>query len=159
MLKVLGIAAVLLILSAVGLAVWVRFSPNDPARWHVDVAGSGDPTPGACAQAVNAMRGAARVSCLVPGGPAETLARLDAIALASPRTIRLAGSADSGRITWQTRTALWGFPDHTTAQATATEAGTRLDIFARLRFGGDDVGVNAARLKAWLAALQGSPAG
>jgi hypothetical protein len=53
----------------------------------------------------------------VQGADRAALARLDEIALATPRTTRLAGSPDEGRITWITRSALWGFPDYTTAQA------------------------------------------
>ena len=78
------------------------------------------------------------------------LSRLDQAALASPRTTRLAGTPQSGRITWVTRTALIGYPDYTTAEATQTPTGTRLDIYARQRFGGSDFGVNTARLQAWL---------
>ena len=75
------------------------------------------------------------------------------IATATPRTHRLAGSPEAGRITWITRSRLWGFPDYTTAQVTQTPTGPRLDIHARLRFGRSDMGVNAARLHAWLAQL------
>jgi len=81
--------------------------------------------------------------------PAAALARLDAIAMASPRTRRLAGSPAEGRITWISRSRLWGFPDYTTAEATPG----RLVIHARQRFGSDDWGVNAARLQDWLAQL------
>ena len=81
------------------------------------------------------------------------LARLDATAIATPRTHRIAGTPDEGRITWETRSLLIGYPDYTTAQVTGTAAGTRLDILARSRFGASDFGVNAARLTAWLGAL------
>jgi len=77
------------------------------------------------------------------------LARLDAIALATPRTRRLAGGVAEGSITWITRSALWGFPDYTTAEVQADG----LYIFARIRFGGGDGGVNAARLREWQAQL------
>jgi uncharacterized protein (DUF1499 family) len=83
------------------------------------------------------------------GAPADLLARLDAIALATPRTIRLAGSPADGRITWVTRSLLWGFPDYTTAEARPDG----LYIHARLRFGRSDLGVNAARLQDWLGRL------
>jgi hypothetical protein len=85
------------------------------------------------------------------GAPSDLLARLDAVALATPRTTRLAGSVSEGRITWVTRSAVWGFPDYTTAEARADG----LYLQARLRFGREDMGVNAARLRDWLARLQG----
>ena len=57
-----------------------------------------------------------------PGDPlssgtpeAPDLAALDAVAMAWPRTERLAGGPEEGRITWVTRSALVGFPDYTTA--------------------------------------------
>ena len=52
-------------------------------------------------------------------------------------------------MTYITRSLLWGFPDYTTAQT--TPQGTRL--YARQRFGSNDWGVNAARLRDWLAKL------
>lgn len=93
------------------------------------------------------LEGGARLAC---AAPVDALARLDAIAMATPRTLRLAGSPETGSITWITRSRLWGFPDYTTAQITETDTGPRLDIFARLRFGRSDLGVNAARLQAWV---------
>jgi uncharacterized protein (DUF1499 family) len=152
----LGFLLLALALALLAAVLWVRLSPNDPARWHVDVAepaGPADPAPGDCASRIEPRPGGARASCLLALPPAEALARLDRIALAGPRTVRLAGSPESGRITWLTRSALWGFPDLTTAQAVATPQGSRLDILARQRFGQKDFGVNAARLSAWLSAL------
>ncbi|MFN3970614.1 MAG: DUF1499 domain-containing protein [Gemmobacter sp.] len=139
------------ILALLGLMAWVRLAPVDPARWHVAVAVGADPQPGPCT--VVAEAGSARTSCLLPLSPAEVLARLDTIALATPRTRRVAGNAEEGRITWETRSALWGFPDYTTAEARDLGDGTRLDVLARLRFGGYDLGVNAARLRGWLSRL------
>jgi uncharacterized protein (DUF1499 family) len=80
------------------------------------------------------------------------LARLDAIALAKPRTERLAGSPAEGRITWITRSALFGFPDYTTAQVVD---GPGLCIAGRQRFGSQDLGVNAARIGGWVQELLG----
>ena len=143
----LGLLAALL----AGVMAWVRTAPSDPARWHVD--------PGAALAADCTVRtgaGDARAACILPGTPAEVLARLDAVALATPRTARLAGSPEEGRITWVTRSALWGFPDYTTAAARAEGDATRLDIHARLRFGQSDLGVNAARLGDWLTRLGAS---
>ena len=138
--------------AVIAAAVWVRLAPSDPAVWHApgaEAAQAGVAADGA----VRAGRGDARVALAVPGGPDQVLARLDAIALATPRTRRLAGSPSEGRITWVTRSAVWGFPDYTTASARAVEGGTRLDLWARLRFGGADFGVNARRLQDWVALL------
>ena len=63
---------------------------------------------------------------------------------------------DEGRITYITRSAAFGFPDYTTVEAVTAEDGTRLAIYARLRFGQSDMGVNQARVEEWLSALAAS---
>ena len=131
-----------------GGAAYIRLAPSDPGVWHVAIATSG---PAECK--VQAASDSARLSCLMAGAPGDVLARLDTVAVATPRTTRLAGSVEEGRITWVTRTRLWGFPDYTTAEARVEGGQTRLDLFARQRFGSNDWGVNAARLEAWKAAL------
>lgn len=136
-----------LVLLVAGGAAYVRLAPDDPVRWHV-----------APRLAVLEKGGATGAVLGVPGGaavqiaaadPAAALSRLDAIAMASPRTRRLAGSVAEGRITWVSRSRVWGFPDYTTAQITPGG----LAIHARQRYGADDWGVNAARLRDWLAQL------
>jgi hypothetical protein len=127
-----------------GIAGYVRIAPSDPARWHVSPHATG------AWGEVTATSGSASARLpLSQGDPFALLGRLDAIAVATPRTQRLAGRVDEGRVTWITRSALWGFPDYTTAEA--REDG--LYIYARLRFGGGDMGVNAARLRDWLSRL------
>lgn len=137
-----------LVLIILGFGLYVRLAPSDPARWHVAPAPA---TTEDCT--VEQGEGDARATCLLPLPPSEALAKLDAIAMATPRTIRLAGSPEEGRITWITRSALWGFPDYTTAEAAPDGTGTRLTLHARLRFGSSDMGVNAARLRDWLPKL------
>ena len=147
--RTMVMAAVLAALSLVADG-WVRLSPADPARWDVDVVSD---TPTLCAAGIETGAASARAACLSPEPALALLTRLDATALATPRTRRLAGSAEDGRITWETRSRLIGFPDYTTAQVSQTAGGTRLDILARSRFGASDFGVNAARLTAWLETL------
>lgn len=139
--KILALLAALIL---AGFAAYVRLAPSDKGLWNTALPATGPLT--GCGQ-VAALEGGARLAC---AAPVDALARLDAIAMATPRTLRLAGSPETGRITWITRSRLWGFPDYTTAQITETDTGPRLDIFARLRFGRSDLGVNAARLQAWV---------
>lgn len=117
---------------------YVRLAPSDPAQWHVapDVGEDVDMTGGA--------------KRLVTGAGSDALARLDPIAMATPRTTRLAGSVDEGMVTYVTRTRVIGFPDYTTVQ----QDGENLKIYARLRFGRSDFGVNTARVEGWVNALQ-----
>ena len=140
------------VLAAIVLAAdgWIRLAPADPARWHVDVVSD---VPALCAAGIETGAASARAACLLAEPASALLARLDATALATPRTHRLTGSPEDRRITWETRSLLIGFPDYTTAQVTPTNGGTRLDILARSRFGAGDWGVNAARLTAWLSTL------
>ncbi len=151
--KMLTYAAVLVLIAVAGLAAWVRLAPFDPAVWHEALPTDTRALEGDCAAGVQQGAKGAVAACILPMPPQEVLARLDAIALATPRTRRLAGSPEEGRITWETRSALWGFPDYTTAQAGASGTGARLDIRARQRFGTEDWGVNAGRLRDWLAKL------
>jgi uncharacterized protein (DUF1499 family) len=134
------LAGVLLAALAASAAA-VRLAPLDPARWHTD-------------PAAGRTGGASHVAeARVALPPAAALAALDRVALASPRTRRLAGSPEEGRITWVTRSAVWGFPDLTTAAARPDGGGSRLVLHARSRFGAYDWGVNRARVARWLAAL------
>ena len=126
----------------VGAATYIRFSPSDSARWHIDPV-----------TAVAPERGGYKSVEHLAAEPVEVLRAIDAIALATPRTLRLAGSTETGMITYVTRSRLWGFPDYTTVRAVAAGDGTDLTILARLRFGIDDAGVNRARVESWTAAL------
>jgi uncharacterized protein (DUF1499 family) len=136
-------------ITVLGLIAYVRLAPSEPAVWNVSPQQSAF-AQGRAKDEVSALTGGAALHLgLDKGDPKAVLARLDAIALATPRTTRLAGRPDEGRITWITRSALWGFPDYTTAEV--REDGVY--IYARLRFGGSDLGVNAARLRNWLAQL------
>lgn len=134
----------LLALGAVGGMAYVRLAPSDPARWHVDLSAGKLPAH-------------SHVFCIKPGtrydgqaDPKDLLARLDAIAMATPRTERVAGSPEEGRITWVTRSALIGFPDYTTAQAME---GPSFCVAGRQRFGSQDWGVNARRIGGWMQEL------
>lgn len=134
-----AVLLVLLVVVAAGMA-WIRFAPIDPARWHVDIAAEGF------------VPKANAAYCPATGGlAASTLSALDAVAMATPRTTRLAGSVAEGHVTWVTRSARMAYPDYTTAQI----KGDRLCVIARQGIGREDLGVNAARLGAWLQEVGG----
>lgn len=122
-----------LLLAIVALAVYIRSAPSDPDRWHHPIEAEGN------------RRGDGFVIRLAP----VDLTAVDAVARGWPRTVVLAGSVDEGRITYVTRSKLWGFPDYTTVE-TRDEG---VAVFARLRFGRRDFGVNAQRVRDWLTAL------
>ncbi|MEO0765138.1 MAG: DUF1499 domain-containing protein [Pseudomonadota bacterium] len=136
--KIIMYMLVLIVLSVAAFAVYVRLAPSDVSRWHQPVAAT---------ENADLAGGAIRVM----EADRAAFEKVDAAMQSLPRTQVLAGSVQDGRITYVTRTQLWGFPDYTTVQF---EYGT-LKLFARLRFGGSDLGVNAARIAQVLAAVEG----
>jgi hypothetical protein len=158
---VAGIVAALLILVVGGAMGYIRLAPSDPALWNRPSKEMSDPfwQPGQAHDAVGPLavievpQGAAALVGIPRADATEVLQRLDAIAMASARTRRLAYDEKSGLATWITRSAFFGFPDYTTAQVRQDGDAVVLHVFARQRFGSDDFGVNAARLRDWLARL------
>ena len=120
----------------VGALIAVRTLPTDPARWHQPVRGD---------ENADYDGAALRVLEAEP----DHLQRIDDIAMGWPRTKRIAGSVEEGRITYATRTFWIGFPDYTTVEYTDG----KLKLFARLRFGQKDFGVNRSRVESWVSQL------
>lgn len=139
----------LIVLAVVGFAAWVRLAPTSAKTWHTDP--------------MLAPKGRLGGFALRPGGdadpvetnlsPADLLTRLDEIAMGTPRTKRIAGSVAEGRVTYETRSALWGFPDYTSVETQPSREGSIPVINGRLRFGKGDMGVNRARILSWIAQL------
>jgi len=128
----------IVLVAVVAFLAYIRLAPTDVYRVHCDVRAVQDADgEGHCVRIVQA--------------DAAALARIDAAAMALPRTTRLAGSVGQGHITYVTRSKVMGFPDYTTVQ----REGDQIKMFARLRFGRSDLGVNRARLDTLLAAAQG----
>src|SRR3989338_3081111 len=131
------------LIALAGLMAYVRFAPVTAALWHIDLTSRPAPVTTPSPDRVTQLRNGA-----YPPPPAP-LARIDAAPLPPPPPRRIAGTSAEGRITYETRSLIWCFPDYPTAQS--TPQGTL--IFARQRFGGNDWGVNADRLRDWLAKL------
>jgi hypothetical protein len=111
-----------------GLA-FIRLAPTDAARWH---------TPIGKAENSDGEGWAGRVVPATPG----LLSDLHQGMLALPRTQMIAGAVGEGRLTYITRTKWIGFPDYTTIE----QDGEHIKLYARLRFGRSDLGVNRKRL-------------
>lgn len=126
--------------------LWLRFSPNDADRWHVD--------PG---DADEAQRAQVRLIGLdaprIPGDADIVLETLVEIALAEPRVRILEGDIDEGMITF-VATSRIGFRDYITVKAVGEGAKTKLAIAARSRINGYDWGTNAARIDRWIQELE-----
>lgn len=142
---------VVLVVGVVGIVAYVRLAPSDPVAWHVDPATADDPGPGGILYLPTAEGGPVPVY-EVP--PEDLIVAFDAFAMGQPRVTRLAGSTAEGRITYIARTKWWGFPDYITVEGLALGPDrSTLAILSRLRFGGSDLGVNRARIDAWLEAF------
>lgn len=146
---VLKIVGAILLLFCAAVA-YVRLSPLDPDRWHraLDVAPD---APNGTVFDVSPGHAAFRADYDVPA--LQLLQEFEAVALATPRTARFAGSPGDGMITYVTRSRVIGFPDLTTVTATPNNGKTTLVAHGRLRFGVSDLGVNAARIGGWIDAL------
>lgn len=142
---------VVVLLALIAVLAAIRLAPNDPLTWHSDPLTATRTTPGGWLVRPSGGDAAAPDYATAP---AVLLAALDRIALATPRTNRLAGSLAEGRITYITRSRLMGYPDFTTVAVATGPDGNQPVLFARQRFGDGDQGVNRARVEDWLARLQ-----
>ena len=126
----------LIVVLAIGFAVYVRVAPSDLAKWHKEP------------QVAHNSGHENSVRRLVMSGR-DGLARFHQVAVGTPRTTVLAGSVDEGMVTYVTRSKLLAYPDYTTAY----QDGDMLKVYGRSRFGRKDFGVNANRVEAWIDAL------
>lgn len=122
---------------AIAGAAYVRLAPSHPEKWHRKAEITHDST------SENSVR-----RMIIAG--ADGLREFEKIALATPRTVVLAGSVEEGMITFITRSRLLQYPDYTTA----SQDGTILKIYGRSRFGRKDFSVNANRVDGWIEALR-----
>lgn len=137
----------MLLMIAISGLIYIRSAPHDTDGVHVA------PPTGATPEHPVLKPGSALFSRLFDTPAADSLKRLNDIALATKRTRILAGSVETGMITYVTRSRGFGFPDYTTVQAVSEDTGSRITIYGRLRFGKSDFGVNRQRISAWLQAL------
>lgn len=128
--KILWLLAALV----VAFAIYVRVAPVRTADWHVPPVGDESGADGFA------------IVRDVAGRSEDVLQAVMRVALATPRTRLIAGDVDEGMMTFQTRSRVMGFPDYTTMMM----RDGRLIIYARLRFGQSDLGVNRARVEDWL---------
>lgn len=87
--------------------------------------------------------------------PSAIMAKaFDEFVLTQPNTIRLAGSAEEGWITYVQRTPVLRMPDFISVKfLDFEEGGSTMAIYSRSRYGYGDMGVNKARIDMWLQSL------
>jgi uncharacterized protein (DUF1499 family) len=145
-----------LVLAAVFGVAYVRSVEGDPDRWHIDPRNAertGRPNEFLVVPAEN---GGGDMASPVFDMSAETLAeRVGDVIATEPRAHRLAGDLSDGFVTYVVRSRWVGFPDYVSIliQPVGEEQST-ISIWSRARFGYSDWGVNEARVRRWLEALQ-----
>lgn len=129
-------------------AVAFRVMPMDAARYHIRPALAVPPSTPNFALTVGDE------ALVLPRNLADVAADV-ALKAASDGAVLLAGQPEDGFVTYVYRSRLMGFPDALSLTLDPTdEGGTRVQIFSRSSFGYSDLGVNAARVADWVAALQ-----
>ncbi|MEM7470940.1 MAG: DUF1499 domain-containing protein [Pseudomonadota bacterium] len=142
--------AVVLGLAVIALGGFVRLNPLDPKALHVDPETVDRPgNPGHVLMRENGDIAPEIYPLPLP----ELAARLEAVILATPRTMRLEGKLEDGWASFVTRSRLWGFPDIASVKIVAVEGGSSVRIFSRQRYGYADLGVNRTRVESWLSQL------
>ncbi|MDH2325873.1 DUF1499 domain-containing protein [Cereibacter sp. SYSU M97828] len=133
----------LLILFLVAIAIgwaFLRYTPSDSQDWHVD------PVTVRKSRRPNNLL----VTKHVALPPDQAAARLEALALATPRTSHFAG--EGFHRTWITLSAL-GLPTFTSVRLVPENGGTKVVVYARARYLSRLPGSQKARVKGWLAQL------
>ncbi len=92
------------------------------------------------------------VRSALPAG--EAFGRALAVAQAMPGWTIVVVDRDKGRIEASARTFWFGFTDDIVIRVAADGGGSRIDIRSASRIGGHDIGVNAARIRAYMGALR-----
>ncbi|WP_340301854.1 DUF1499 domain-containing protein [Roseobacter sp. HKCCD7870] len=129
-------------------AVACRVMPMDAMRYHIRPALAVPPSTPNFALMVEDE------ALVLPRNLPDVAADV-ALKAASDGAVLLAGRPEDGFVTYVYRSRLMGFPDALSLTLDPTdEGGTRVQIFSRSRFGYSDLGVNAARVADWVAALQ-----
>lgn len=145
--KIVLILLVLFVLLLLVAVAYVRLAPTDAARWHGDPLTAPLDDKGGWVVRPEGGQAAAPVWA---AEPEQALAAFAAVADAAPRTQVVAGSVESGHMTWVQRSKLWGFPDFISVKALPAPGGATLAIWSRQRFGQADMGVNRTRVDGWL---------
>ncbi|QDY68701.1 DUF1499 domain-containing protein [Qingshengfaniella alkalisoli] len=143
--------AIIIAVLVAAFGLWVRVAPSNEARWHVDplrVEGWSK----AQGYLVRPNNGDAATPVFNEDAEGVLMA-FDQIAMSTPRVIHLAGSVDTGMLTYEIRSLVWGFPDYLTVHAVPDDGGTSLAIWSRARYGKSDMGVNRKRVEDWLSQM------
>ncbi|RYH03220.1 DUF1499 domain-containing protein [Salipiger sp. IMCC34102] len=133
-----------LILAVAAVMAYVRLAPVDIAAFHTP--------PSAAAPGDEKTLNSFKAVRTMTAPPADVLRGVRTMAEDRPRTRLMAGDVAEGLMTFETRSALMGYPDYTTVTVTEAQP-PLLAIKGRSRYGKGDMGVNKARVEDWLSRL------
>ncbi|MBB5514938.1 uncharacterized protein (DUF1499 family) [Rubricella aquisinus] len=153
--------AFLIVAAVIGGVVMVRTATDDATVWHVNPLEAPTPATPNSFRVVPVLGGqpqsAERVDMEAPiyaANPAIIALALDEFALRQPRTERIAGTPESGWMTYVQRSDLMRYPDYVSVMIFELEDGnSTIALFSRSRFGHGDMGVNGDRMRRWLGTL------
>ncbi len=153
-------AIFLIFLNIVGAgAIFYKISTveHDPEVWHVD------PLTEAQSLKPNSYRIAPpdltpefvdQPSPVYSANPTLMAKAFDDFVLSQSKTKRIAGSPEEGWMTYVQRTPRLNFPDYISVKFIDLNGGkSTIAIYSRSRFGHSDQGVNAQRVRTWVATL------
>ncbi|MEM9228808.1 MAG: DUF1499 domain-containing protein [Pseudomonadota bacterium] len=140
------------------LAYTVQTVTHDPAVWHVDpLEVPPSDTPNSFRIAIPEFtEHPVDLQAPIYAVDAITLSRaFDTFVIGQPRVERVAGTPEEGWLTYVQRTPQLQLPDYISARFYNLEdtGQSTLAIYSRSRFGYGDLGVNGARVRAWLGAI------
>jgi hypothetical protein len=144
----LAVLLVLLVLAVIGAGLYFRNVSMPAETWHADPATVTPPA------SPNYELRVGEGAPVFDAAPDVMAARIDAVATAEGAVL-IGGAVAEGHMTYVARSRLMGYPDAISVKLVPVPQGTRVEIYARARFGYSDMGVNAARVDRWISRARG----
>jgi len=140
------------------VAYYVNTVGHAPAEWHIDpLRAVARTTPNTFYVGPSAFSTQeSRIPAPIYEASPEVLAEaFDVFVMGQPKVERIAGSVEQAHLSYVQRSETIGVPDVITVKFLPIEGteNSTVAIYSRSRFGYGDLGVNEARVTAWLNAL------
>lgn len=153
---------IFLIFATAGIAGWMFYHvlnvEHDVAIWHVDPLTAPQtlkPHSYRLAPPALTEEFVDMPAPIYSANPTLMAKAFDDFVMRQNKTIRLAGSAEEGWMTYVQRTPSLNFPDYISVKFFDLNGGkSTIAIYSRSRFGYSDQGVNEARVTSWVSTLQ-----
>lgn len=160
--RILFWSAIVVIVGSLASLFMLRNLTHDADMWHVDPLTAPTPDSPNSYRVVPVLEGfdpltAERIDREAPiydANPALISQAFDEYVLRQPRVQRIAGTPESGWMTYVQTSERLAFPDYISVIFfDLGEGRSTLAIFSRSRIGQSDLGVNKARIDSWLEPL------